>query len=95
MKKVGLVALVLGLTGAIVPLPSPEPALAQVRVQRLWFAESANLDDRGRPLSDCAGQYRSDPGPKARMRGACESGDPALLGVPLMLRHINGETGAV
>ena len=101
MKKVGLVAGVLALAVAIIPLlPQLAPrvdaqTLPTVGVQRLWVAESANVDDRGRPLSECEGQYRFDPGPKARMRAGCASGDPALAGATLRLRHINGETGAI
>src|SRR5262245_11213499 len=88
-----LVSLIVGLAGASVVV-GPERALAQlVKVQRVYLLESAALDARGRALSSCCGMYRFSPPARAEMRGACETGDPQLLGVPLTVRHNGNPVG--
>ena len=96
MKRFVLIALIFGGIGFTVPLFPSDIALAQARVQRLWHTESAERDPDNplQALSECSGQYRSDRG-RAQMRGVCDTDDPRLLGAPVMLRHINGETGVV
>jgi len=91
MKIAMLVSLIVGLAGAgLVAGPGRGEALAQVvKVQRVYLVESAALDARGRALSSCCGMYRFSPPARAEMRGACESGDANLLGVPLTVR-VNG-----
>jgi hypothetical protein len=96
MKRAMLVSLIFGLAGAgVVAGPGRGEALAQlVKVQRVYLVESSNLDARGRALSSCCGMYRFSPPARAEMRGACETGDANLLGVPLTLRHNGNPVGS-